>query len=273
MQPADVYCRHRMSDTYFTTSDGTWFTPSDLTRGPWDPAACHAGPPSGLLARASEQLVEGQQLVRLTVELNRPIPHAGFSVSGEVVRAGRRVSTTELTIRDGTERTVAVARAMHITGSTVRDLPTTPWPAPQFHDASTGPFPIGSPVHDLAMFADSVEIRYPVDEDSEPGPTTAWMRTAPLLPNEAMSGFQSICSLADCSNALSRNGEPSEYTFLNTDLTVVLHRIPVGEWLGSQVTSRWEPNGIGMSDALLFDEAGPVGRSTQSLIIDPVGGQ
>jgi hypothetical protein len=257
-----------MGESYFTTSDGSWFTPSDLARGPWDPTACHAGPPSGLLARASERIVDGQQLVRLTVELNRPIPHAGFSVSAKVVRAGRRVSTTKLTIRDAAEKKVAVARAMHIAGSTENDTPTTAWRAPNFGEATVGPFSITSPVHDLPMFADSVQIRYPVGEGSELGPTTAWMRTVPLLANEAMSGFQSICPLADCGNALSRNAEPYRYAFLNTDLTVVLHRIPVGEWLGSQVVSRWEPNGIGMSDALLFDEAGAVGRATQSLIID-----
>jgi hypothetical protein len=31
--------------------------------------------------------------------------------------------------------------------------------------------------------------------------------------------------------------------------------------------SRWEPNGIGMSDSLLFDDLGPVGRAIQVLSI------
>jgi hypothetical protein len=57
---------------------------------------------------------------------------------------------------------------------------------------------------------------------------------------------------------------------VNPDLTVVLHRDPIGEWLGASSVSRWEPSGIGMSDSLLFDEHGPVGRAVQTLVITPV---
>ena len=34
-----------------------WFKPTEYCRGPWDANSCHAGPPSGLIARAVEQLV------------------------------------------------------------------------------------------------------------------------------------------------------------------------------------------------------------------------
>ena len=93
------------------------------------------------------------------------------------------------------------------------------------------------------------------------------MRTVPLLPDESPSPFQRICPLADCGNAISRNADPTSIAFMNTDLTVLLHRPPVGEWLGMDSVSRWEPTGIGMSDSLLFDDLGPVGRALQTLII------
>lgn len=56
---------------------------------------------------------------------------------------------------------------------------------------------------------------------------------------------------------------------MNPDLTIVLHRLPVGEWLGSPAVSRWEPSGIGLADALLFDELGVVGRACQTLLLTP----
>jgi len=56
---------------------------------------------------------------------------------------------------------------------------------------------------------------------------------------------------------------------MNTDLTVLLHRDPDGEWLGTDSVSRWEPNGHGMSDSLLFDRHGPVGRALQTLLVQP----
>lgn len=258
-----------MADSFFTTSDGEWFRPTDPCRGPWDPHACHAGPPAGLLARASELLVPEQQLVRLTVELTRPIPHAGFRIDAEITRSGRTVTTTALTLVDGSERPIVTARGMHIAAADVADIPTTGHDTPQLEDSEFGPFPLSAPGHDLPSFPDGVVVRYPTLETPHPGPTRVWMRALPLLPGEPSSPFQRICPLADCGNAFSRNAEPNEVAFMNTDLTIQLHRLPEGEWLGMESVSRWEPNGIGMSDSLLFDDIGPIGRALQALILRP----
>lgn len=251
--------------------DHEWFRPTDVCRGPWDPDACHAGPPTGLLARAAERLVPGQQLVRLTVELMRPIPFAGFRIDGAVVRAGRSASTTELAIVDESGATPARARTLHLAPQPDRPLPSARFAPPSLHDARPLPFPLSATAHGRPSFADFVEVRYPAGEDRSPGPTTLWMRTAALVAGEHPSGFQRVCPLADCGNAISRLAEPGSVSFVNADLTVAVHRPPVGEWVGSAATSRWEPNGIGLSDAMLFDEVGAVGRALQSIIVRPIG--
>jgi len=251
----------------FFTIDGDWFRPTDHCRGPWDPSACHAGPPTGLLARASERLLPEQQLVRLTVDLTRPIPHAGFRIDAAVTRKGRTVSTTEMTIVDTNGRPVVSARGMHIAGTDLGELPTAPSATPRLAESHPGPFPFAVGGHGLPMFSGSVEMRYPPGDEPGPGPTRAWMRTVPLLPDEAPSPFQRICPLADCGNAISRNADPRGLAFMNTDLTILLHRPPAGDWLGMDSVSRWEPNGVGMSDSLLFDDLGPVGRALQTLVI------
>ena len=46
---------------------GEWLRPTDPCRGPWDPDACHAGPPTGMLIRAAERLLPDQRFVRITV--------------------------------------------------------------------------------------------------------------------------------------------------------------------------------------------------------------
>jgi hypothetical protein len=254
-----------------TERDGhEWFAPTGHCRGPWDPDACHAGPPAGLLARASERLLPHQQLVRLTVDLTRPIPHAGFRIDASVVRAGRTVSTTELSVVDGDGRTVVTARAMHLAGAEGHahdELPTTPHDTPRLAEAVPDRFPISGGGHDLPMFSGGVEVRYPPGDAPTPGPTRLWMRTVPLVLGEDPSPFQRICALADCGNAISRNAEPDRFAFMNTDLTVLLHRPPHGDWFGVESVSRWEPSGVGMSDSLLFDEQGPVGRALQTLLI------
>jgi hypothetical protein len=258
--------------SYFTVladDDGEWVTPTDMCRGPWDEHACHAGPPTGMMARVSEALVPTQRLARLTVDLVRPIPHAGFRILGEVSRAGRTVSTTSLTVVDGDGRSVVTAHGLHMATQDLVGVPTAPADTPRIADATPGDFPIRHAGHNLTMFRHSVEMRYPAGHDDTPGPTTAWMRTIPLLPDEAVSGFARICPLADCGNAISRNAEPVDLAFMNTDLTIMLHREPVGEWFGMQSVSRWEADGVGMSDSLLFDDRGPVGRAIQTLLVRP----
>jgi hypothetical protein len=103
-----------------------------------------------------------------------------------------------------------------------------------------------------------------------PGPTTMWMRTVPVLDSEEPTPFQRICPLADSGNAIGRNAEPEEVAFVNADLTITLHRKPRGPWLGSRVISHWQQNGIGMADAMLFDDHGPVGRAVQTLLLRKV---
>jgi len=259
-----------MSDSFFTIrhdDDGEWIQPTDHCRGPWDPDACHAGPPTGMLARAAERLLPEQRLVRITVDLTRPIPHAGFHIVGEVTRAGRTVSTTALSIVESSGRAVVTARTLHLAPQPERDLPTVPADTPRSADASPGRFAVSASAHPLPTFSGAVEMRYPDGHDHLPGPTMAWMRTVPLLPDEEVSGFARICPLADCGNAISRNADPGPIAFMNADLTLVVHREPLGEWFGTHAVSRWEPDGIGMSDALLFDDHGVVGRAIQSLVI------
>ncbi len=256
-----------MDSSFFTSPDGTWFQPTDACRGPWDPDACHAGPPTGLLARASEHALPAQRLVRLTVDLIRPIPHAGFSIVTEVIRSGRSVSTTAMTVVDGAGKPVITARGMHLAEVDLGRIATTPYDTPKLDEAHPDRFPVPEGGHDLPKFGSGVEVLYPPEERPEPGPTVMWMRALPLLPDEVGSGFQRICPLADCGNAVSRNADPNELAFMNTDLTISLHREPVGTWFGTDSVSRWEPTGVGMSDSLLFDEHGAVGKALQTLLI------
>lgn len=259
-----------MEPAFFASAADDWFVPTPHSRGPWDADSCHAGPPAGAVARTLERLVLGPRLVRLTLELSRPIPFQGFQVEAEVERSGRTVTTTRATIRDGEGNPCVVAFGLHLTPGDTRDLPThePAHPAGPWADAMAGPFPFVGTLHGLPAFnGDGVEIAYPPGETPDPGPTTVWMKTVPLLEGETPSPFQRICPLADCGNAIGRNSDPDEFTFINPDLSLILHREPVGEWLGAGVESHWQPDGIGMSDARLFDERGVVGRAVQTLII------
>ena len=254
-------------DCFFTT-DGEFFRPTAHTRGPWDEHACHAGPPSGLLARAMESILPGKQLCRLTVELLRPIPFCGFKVVADVTRDGRTVSTSTASLINEEGKTIISATGLHMAPQDIKPRPSHAVDFGKAADAVTGKFPIVDTLHGLPAFnGTGVETRYPNGHDNSPGPTTAWLKTVPLLADETPSPFQRMCPLADCGNAFGRNAEPQQVAFMNTDLTLLLHRPPEGDWLGSHSVGYWATNGIGMADALLFDEQGVVGRALQTLLL------
>ena len=157
---------------------------------------------------------------------------------------------------------------MHLTPTQHQNLPTQVQHMGDPETATPGLFPITQTLHGKPAFnGNGVSVRYPAGQDHLPGPTTAWLKTVPLLDYEVPSPFQKICPLADCGNAFGRNADSAEVTFMNTDLTVVLHRDPVGDWLGTQSQGYWEPNGIGLADAMLFDARGCVGRAMQTLAL------
>lgn len=270
-----------MDDTFFAepehrTIDGSvveWFTPNDHARGPWDPEACHAGPPTGLFARALERALPTTRLARITVDLAKSIPMAGFRIDAKVVRSGKTVGTTQAALIDADGVVRVTATGTHIAAQEHPVVETTldnsGIVTPRLADSEPGLFPIQvSRGHGLPGFSgDAVRVRYPEGEGPGPGSRTVWMNTADLLPGEVPSPFQRICPLADCGNAFSRHYEPTEVMFINPDLTIALHRDPVGEWLGSRTVSQWQPTGIGLADAVLFDDIGPVGKALQTMAL------
>jgi hypothetical protein len=266
-----------VTESYFTIERAgadEWIVPTDLARGPWDYDACHGGPPTAMIARALERAVPDQRLCRISVELGRPVPMAGFRIHTEVVRAGRATSQTLATLVDGSGKTRITAIGMHVA---VVDPPlfegrldNSGAVFPRVAETEPGAFPMRRATTQWPGFRQSVEVRYPPAGpagDPDRGPTTVYMRTVPPLPDEEPSPFQRICPLADCGNAFSRHGDPDAFQFINTDLVIALHRDPRGQWLGSRSASQWQPDGVGLADAVLFDEDGPVGRALQTLLL------
>ena len=72
---------------------------------------------------------------------------------------------------------------------------------------------------------------------------------------------------ADFGNGISRVVDFEAYLFVNTDLTVHLHREPAGEWVLLDARTRLEPHGAGLAHSILSDERGRLGLSAQSLFV------
>jgi hypothetical protein len=257
----------RTPDAYFVP-DGDRFIATGHTRGPWTDEHQHAGPPTALLGRAFERLVApgGMVVVRTTMEILAPIPIAPLEIAAEVTRAGRKVQRLEGAITSGGR---VVCRALAL-ATRVVDLPL---PAPARDLDLPGPeasppfvFPF---FRDLPHYAASMESRVARGVWGR-GAASIWMRTrVPLVPGESPSPLQRVLIAADSGSGVAVVLDHREWIFMNADLTVALHRLPVGDWVCLDAGTTAEPNGIGLTQTRLLDEQGPIGVAVQSLVIEP----
>jgi hypothetical protein len=247
--------------------DGRLLVPGPLTAGPWAADAQHGGPVAALLARTveTESPPHPMQVVRLTVELLRPVPMRPMAVSSHVSRPGRKVQLVEATVAvDDVE--VAWARALRIRTAPV-EVPD------QIPDPPSPPLPAGpvlpSPDTPKTAFAEAMDLRFLRGSWEELGPVTMWSRLlVPVVSGEEASPLQRVAAAADFGNGVSRILDFNTHSFINPDLTVSLSRVPIGDWIGFDAVSRLSSEGFGQAESLVFDGAGPVGRAVQSLIVE-----
>ena len=84
-----------LPEAAYTARDARVYCASTLTRGPWDPAHQHAGPPVALVCRAIEQAAREHGLshiARLTANLLRPVPIAELIVEVSTDYVGRNAA-------------------------------------------------------------------------------------------------------------------------------------------------------------------------------------
>ena len=120
----------------------------------------------------------------------------------------------------------------------------------------------------LPGFLDAVEWAWLQGWLAEPGPGRAWIRPrVPIVEGETASPLQRMMIAADSANGLAAPLDVREWLFVNTELTVHLHRDPVGEWTGVDAATVVGPSGVGTVSATLFDDDGQVGRIAQTLTV------
>lgn len=253
---------------YVPLGDGR-FTATPATAGPWSPGFQHGGPVSGLLGRALERHdpVPGTRVARVTVEILSPVPVATLDVSVRVVRPGRRIALLEGEMtHEG--RPVVRATAWRILAAPSSLEPVVHAPAPPPLPGSTQPFPEWRDVH-TGGYLSAMEWRLVHGEFGRPGPGTTWARPRiPLVAGESDTPLVRALTLADSASGIGSQLDLSKWLIINTDVTVALHRDPVGEWLCLAASLDASPGGSALCDATLADTSGEFGRAIQTLLVD-----
>jgi hypothetical protein len=260
-----------LSDPVFRR-DGDAFVPTGHARGPWDPGQLHGGAPGALVAEAVQ--ADGYLVARLTIDFLAPVPMAPLTITARTTKPGRNLQLAEAEM-EAEGRTVLRARAVRLRRGEV-ELPaeagesTTRGAAGAIgagpDDGRRGVFPLDDG-HAEGFHRTAMDIRF-VDGDYGIGPAKAWFRLKPpLVDDEPASPLARAIAAADFGNGISRVVDFGDYLFVNTDLTVHLHREPHGEWVMVDARTRLETHGAGLASSTLSDERGQLGLAAQSLFV------
>jgi hypothetical protein len=252
--------------------DGEAFIPTPLARGPWSADALHGGAPAALLAREIERFEADNSaprfVARMTIELLRPVPLAPLRVVTRFTRPGRKVQLVEAALHSD-KHEVARATGLRIR-ATELTLPTDLIMEPVTQAAPERGQPLAAALGSFlpGFHTHAVEHRFVRGQLITPGPATDWIRLkVPVLEGEQPSPLSRVCAAADFGNGVSQI-LGGEFTYINPDLSVYLHRYPVGEWVCIDSVTRVEPHGVGLAESRILDRSGTIGRSLQSLIVE-----
>jgi hypothetical protein len=254
---------------YLDLGDGR-FESTRATAGPWSADAQHGGPPSALMARAFERLEPDpdQRLARLTVEILRPVPVRPVTVTTRVVRPGRRVTLLEGSLRvDGEDYLLArgwrIGRPATPTPVTGARVGSPPLPETETPPAWEGAF--------LDGYVRAMEVRQTSGVFAGAGPGAAWMRSrVALVDGEEPSAFQRTAIAADSGSGVSQGVDHRRWLAINVDLTLSVHRDPLGEWIHLDSNTVVGTEGIGRTATVLGDAEGEFARVLQTLLVAPI---
>ena len=208
----------------------------------------------------------GAHVGRVTYEILRPVPIATLTAEARIVRPGRSVELVEASLA-GPEGPVMRATAWRLRSRSV-ELDPAPALEPPAHGPADGEerdfFPTGVDVG----YHTAMEYRFVSGSFTAPGPAVVWMRMRyPLVEGEQPSPLQRVMAAADSGNGVSAALDYKRFIFINTDLSVHLHRLPATDWVCLDAVTWPEPEGVGISDTLLWDERGRIGRAVQTLLV------
>ena len=256
---------------FFVEADAM-FVPQPVTGGPWDAGLLHGGPVAGLLAHLVESVPSPSpvRICRHTVDMMRGVPMSPLRPEVDVLRAGRRIQVVRASLFDGA---VEVARATSLrmrVSEAVNPLDPvrTAHSEDEPHPMPSQPSLLSVTDVGVPAFLRAVEFRRE-GEFRSGAPGLVWMRMHnTMVVGHDTSPFVRLSTMADMTSMAAQYLDHEEWTTINADLNVTAFRDPVGDWIGIRGLHKNDGDGIGLSEAVLYDLGGRVGRATASILIE-----
>jgi Thioesterase-like superfamily len=251
-----------------TEGDVQVFDPTDDTRSHWGPGLQLGSPPLALLTKLIEESSAGSglRIGRLSLDILGAIPVAPVRARAWVERPGSRVSLMVAEMHadraGGPPRVVARLTAWLLAVTDTSDVASDRYPP-----LVEGPAePVLAVFADAGGYFDSVNWR-PQNTEGESAAVSWFSPLVHIVDTDPMSALQRLAAIVDCANGVGMILDINRFVFMNTDTIVHLHRLPSGNDFALRARASVGPDGVGVTTAEVFDQAGFIGTVAQTLLI------
>jgi len=241
------------------TADGR-FQPTKAGVGPWTATSLHGRLIIGLLGSEIERQHRTPEYMpaRLTVDMYKLPDLSPVEVVTRVVKDGYRLKVIDAEFISGGESAGrATCQLLRRTENPPGKVwSPDPWDAPK-------PGEIEPPQDGRAAMGGMWQVRPISGAFGQVGmPRRVWMaEVRELVEGEPYTPFARVATAADFVSPFANSGDQG-LGYINSDVTIYLHREPVTEWLGFDVTNHGAEGGVAIGECRLFDEQGAIGSAS-----------
>lgn len=213
-----------------------------------------------------------RQLTRLTVDMMKAAPIGPIDCETTLRKGGRYMEVLDISLRSRGEECVRAS----VVRFRVEDVPV---PA-QFKYQALKPVlpdPLSFDLFAHAVHRDGFHHAIEIRVDERMNPALMWVRLRqPVLPSLFATPLMRVALAADWTYSIpniahhvaTREGFGNKSFYgINPDTTINLHRQAEGEWIGIQTHCTFDDLGAGTVMGQIFDQLGPVGFCSQSILI------
>ncbi len=241
----------------FFERDGERLLPTRSAKGPWKAGTLHGRVIIGLLAAEIERRHGDPAYlpVRLTVDMHRAPSLAPLHVETRVVRDGHRIKVIDAElICDGQSAGRATCQLLR-----QGEVPASEAWRGEVWDV-TGPEELADAGPGPDTMFGAWDLRWAQGRLGEIGRRRAWLReNRAMIGGEPLSPFLRVAAGVDYVSPLANVGTLGSYGYINSDVTLYLHRLPVGEWIGYESSAHEASAGIALAHCNIYDVEGRIG--------------
>ncbi|MDB5498263.1 MAG: thioesterase family protein [Phenylobacterium sp.] len=247
-----------MANEPFFQIEGTHYVPTAAARGPWNPNSLHGRVIAGLLGAEIERLHGSAEFMpaRLTVDMYRLPDLSPVEVVVRPVREGKRIKVIDAEfISGGVSAGRATCQLLKRTENPAGNVWKPPsWEVPK-------PADIEPPTDGRSGMGGMWATRRIEGAFGTVGRKRIWMsEVRELVAGRPLTPFVRVAVAADFASPFANSGDGG-LEFINSDVTVYLHRQPRTEWVGFEVVNHGASDGVAIGECFLYDEDGPIGSA------------